>query len=83
MANDLANDDSLIISPADGKVIFIESNEKGRKISIFLSPLDVHVNWIPINGTIKSINYKPGKFLMAFKSESGELNERNDIVIIE
>lgn len=81
LANDLAGDDSLIISPADGKVILIEQTEKGHKVSIFLSPLNVHVNWIPINGIIESINYKPGKFLMAFKSESSELNERNDIVV--
>lgn len=81
LSAELLNDDSLIISPADGKVIFIESCEDSKKISIFLSPLNVHVNWVPINGKIEEVNYKPGKFLMAFKSESSELNERNDVLI--
>lgn len=81
LSPNLANDKTIIVAPADGKVIFIELTEESKKISIFLSPFNVHVNWIPINGVIESITYKPGKFLMAFKSESGELNERNDIII--
>ena len=78
--------DSLdIISPSDGKVIDIAYNldnpEYAQKISIFLSPLDVHVNWIPIDGEIEKVEYKSGTFAFAFTPKSSELNERNDIVI--
>jgi len=81
MQDEVANYDSLILSPADGKIISIEQSEEALRVSIFLSPFNVHVNWVPINGVIKSVKHKPGKFLMAFKSESGELNERNDVLI--
>lgn len=81
LSHQLLNDDSLIISPADGKIIFIELHNEFQKVSIFLSPFNVHVNWVPINGTVESVHYKPGKFLMAFRVESGELNERNDVLL--
>jgi phosphatidylserine decarboxylase len=79
------SDDSLIVSPADGKVVAIEHdpsngfNGYARKISIFLSPLDVHVNWVPFAGTIEKMQYKPGAFAFAFLPKSSELNERNDV----
>src|SRR3990167_8188136 len=78
------DDNSAIISPSDGKVLSVEKGSfEGyqQKISIFLSPLDVHVNWIPYSGIIEAINYRPGKFLMAFEPKSSELNERNDIIL--
>jgi len=81
LPKNISNDESLIISPADGKVILIEVNDQEQKVSIFLSPLNVHVNWVPMNGVVKAIAHKSGRFLMAFKSESSELNERNDVVI--
>jgi phosphatidylserine decarboxylase len=80
-------DPLVLICPADGKVVDIQQSSKGefegfdQKVSIFLSPLDVHVNWIPMTGKIERITYKPGKFMMAFTPKSSELNERNDIVI--
>ena len=82
----LLNDVNCIVCPADGKIVdIIEDleNVKGyhKKISIFLSPLDVHVNWLPISGTIKKIEYVPGKFMFAFLPKSSELNEHNDIII--
>ncbi len=67
-----------IISPADGKVVSIENN----KVSIFLSPIDVHVNWSPISGMIKNITYTNGKFLPAYKTESGRENENNALEIV-
>lgn len=80
-------DSSLIVSPADGKVVAVEQNlshpdypEYTQKISIFLSPLDVHVNWVPFAGNIESMHYKPGAFAFAFLPKSSELNERNDVV---
>ena len=80
-------DESVIVSPCDGKIVAIEdmttnSQQYAKKISIFLSPLDVHVNWIPMDGTIKEIIYHRGSFYPAFLPKASELNERNDVVII-
>jgi phosphatidylserine decarboxylase len=78
-------DASILVSPADGKIVDIQaldgSDGYRTKISIFLSPLDVHVNWTPIAGIIEKIDYVPGKFVMAFLPKSSELNEHNDVVI--
>jgi len=81
-------DTSVLICPADGQVVDIQyDGDNGiegyaQKVSIFLSPLDVHVNWIPMAGIVKEINYKPGKFMMAFLPKSSELNECNDIILM-
>ena len=77
-------DNNILVSPCDGKVVEISqiSHENyTQKISVFLSPIDVHVNWIPENGTIENIVYRPGKFIVAFAPKSSDINERNDIVI--
>tara|TARA_Y100000746_G_scaffold203193_1_gene189081 strand:+ start:361 stop:1029 length:669 start_codon:yes stop_codon:yes gene_type:complete len=81
--------DDVVVSPADGVVTFIgESNcplennsdpNKYKKISIFLSIFDVHVNRMPIDAVISSINYIPGKFLNATLDKSSKENERNII----
>ncbi len=69
-------------SPADGKVILIKKteenellNEKALKVSIFMSPFNVHVNRAPCNGVVKDVKHYPGKFLAAFKPESSISNE--------
>jgi phosphatidylserine decarboxylase len=81
-------DERSIISPADGKVVSIVYDPQHRlsgdyayRISIFLSPFDVHVNWTPMDGVVEAVNYKPGKFMMAFLPKSSELNERNDLIL--
>jgi phosphatidylserine decarboxylase len=80
-------DQNVLVCPADGKIVDVSYDPHGGfsgyyyKVSIFLSPLNVHVNWIPISGIIKKIEYVPGKFMMAFLPKSSELNEHNDIVI--
>ena len=81
--------DDVVVSPADGVVTFIgESNcplennsdpNKYKKISIFLSIFDVHVNRMPIDAEISSINYIPGKFFNATLDKSSKENERNII----
>lgn len=71
-------DSSVLVCPADGRVVDIQPG----KISIFLSPLDVHVNRVPCAGVIENITYKPGKFMMAFVPKSSELNERNDVTVV-
>jgi phosphatidylserine decarboxylase len=80
------NDPKILVCPADGHVVAIETIDDPtagtvQKISIFLSPLDVHVQWTPIAGTIEQVNYRPGKFIVAYAPKSSEINERNDIII--
>lgn len=76
-------DDSLLISPADGKVVLIKKIQEDEyvhdtvtQVSIFLSPLNVHVNRVPFSGTIEHVKYSPGKYLMAWEDHASELNER-------
>lgn len=83
----LADDDrSVVISPADGKIVVIhevEENEyhhaRVRQISIFLSPLDVHVNRIPVSGRVDYFAYHKGKYLVAWHDKASELNERTHV----
>jgi phosphatidylserine decarboxylase len=77
-----------IIAPADGKVVIIEDVEepeyfKGKRtqISIFMSPLNVHVNRSPVAGTVRYYKYHPGKYLVAWHPKSSTLNERTTIVV--
>lgn len=77
--------DQALIAPCDGKVLEItplsDDTMFAYKIAIFLSPLDVHVNWIPCAGVIEKIVYHKGSFYPAFLPKSSELNERNDVDI--
>jgi phosphatidylserine decarboxylase len=77
-----------IIAPVDGKVFVIEEvveseyfNDKRRQISIFMSPLNVHVTRYPISGTIKFSKYHPGKYLVAWHPKASTENERTTIVV--
>ncbi len=81
-------DSQILVSPADGKILKIERvssapyyPEPHQKISIFMSPLDVHVNGIPCDGVVKEIHYRPGKFFVASLDKASELNERNVVVM--
>ena len=85
--NTKLNDDH-VIAPADGKVVVIEEvfeNEyfkgKKRQISIFMSPLNVHVTRYPISGLVKYSKYHPGKYLVAWHPKSSVDNERTTIVV--
>jgi len=78
-----STDNGSIVSPADGRVVFSgEINEpeflksKAKMVSIFMSPLDVHVNRIPMNGTVKLLKYIKGEYLVAFDDKSSDRNER-------
>lgn len=78
----------LILAPADGKVVVIEKTFEKEylktdviQVSIFMSPLDVHVNRTPVTGEVVYVQYHPGKYLVAWHPKSSELNERNTIVI--
>jgi phosphatidylserine decarboxylase len=78
-------DNSLVVAPADGRVTVVkkvaESEESPTLISIFLSPLDVHINRAPIGGEITDIKYVKGKFLMATDSKASLVNEQNVLTI--
>lgn len=80
--------DNLILAPADGKIVAIEEvfepeyfQEKRLQVSIFMSPLNVHVNRYPVTGTVKYLKYHKGKYLVAWHPKSSELNERTSVVI--
>jgi len=79
---------NAIVSPADGTVIKIDNvkddkylMEETKKISIFMSIFDVHVNRIPFDGVVADIRYNPGKFLVASRDKASEVNEQNAVVI--
>lgn len=80
--------DNVVISPADGKVLFVkEVNDnkyimgKAKQISIFMSPMNVHVNRIPISGKVEYLKYIHGKYIAAFEDKASELNERSEFGI--
>ncbi|HTN44847.1 MAG TPA: phosphatidylserine decarboxylase family protein [Flavipsychrobacter sp.] len=83
-----AYDDNKIIAPADGKVVVIEEtteteyfHDRRLQVSIFMSPLNVHVNRNPINGIVKYMKYHPGKYLVAWHPKSSTENERTTLVL--
>ena len=76
--------EGLIVSPADGRVVSIADikddpkfAEAASRVSIFLSPLDVHINRSPITGKVEEVNYQRGKFLAAYKEAASAHNEQN------
>ncbi len=80
--------ETQIIAPVDGKIVIIQEVEeleyfqdKRLQVSIFMSPLNVHVTRYPATGKIKFSKYHPGKYLVAWHPKSSELNERTTIVI--
>ncbi|GBD90499.1 phosphatidylserine decarboxylase [bacterium BMS3Abin04] len=82
------NKQNIIVSPADGKILTIKEkfeknfiNENCWEVSIFMSPLNVHVNRIPVSGTVDYLNYHKGEYLVAFHEKADERNERNEIGI--
>jgi len=80
--------DHAIIASADGKVVVIEEvydpeyfKDNVRQISIFMSPVNVHINWYPVSGEIAYSEYHPGKYLVAWHPKSSTENERHTVVI--
>ncbi len=81
-------DKNHIIAPADGKIVIIKEvleeeyfKEKKLQVSIFMSPLNVHVTRYPISGKVVFSKYHPGKYLVAWHPKSSILNERTSIVV--
>src|ERR1041384_1423009 len=82
--------EGLIVSPADGKIVSIvdlkpdaNSSTLTTRISIFLSPLDVHINRIPVAAKIQKVVYQRGKFMAAYKDEASSRNEQNTIELAD
>jgi phosphatidylserine decarboxylase len=78
----------LVVSPADGRVLAVVQEREERvlhapttRISIFMSPLDVHVNRNPVSGTVETTSHTPGKFRAAFADKASLDNERNAVVL--
>ena len=81
-------DSSKVYAPADGKVVVIEEAEepewfqgKRLQVSIFMSPLNVHINWNPVAGIVRYYKYHPGKYLVAWHPKASTDNERTTVVI--
>jgi phosphatidylserine decarboxylase len=84
----IPSNDKNILSPADGKVVVIEEvfeneylKDKRLQVSIFMSPVNVHVNRYPLSGKISYYKYHPGKYLVAWHPKSSTENERTTIVV--
>src|SRR5260221_5157213 len=84
---EIKKNERQVLAPADGKVVVIEETEeteylksKRRQVSIFMSPVNVHVNRMPVAGSISYCKYHPGKYLVAWHPKSSTENERTTIV---
>jgi phosphatidylserine decarboxylase len=84
----ITKDADAVISPADGRVMVagIPTGEacpagNWQQISIFLSPMDVHVNRMPIGGRVTKVEYHPGRFLPAYRADAGDLNEYTEVTV--
>lgn len=86
-ARTVVQNDRAILSPCDGKVVVIEEvfepeyfKDRRLQVSIFMSPLNVHINFDPISGTTSYYRYHPGKYLVAWHPKSSTENERSTVV---
>jgi len=84
----ITSDADAVLSPADGRVMVAgvpagQGCPPGdwRQISIFLSPMDVHVNRMPVGGRVTKVEYHPGRFLPAYRTEAGDLNEYTEVTV--
>ena len=84
----IPEDERLVLSPADGKILMVDTLPSHpdlpgpvTRVCIFLSLFDVHLTRAPLTGTVRRIDYHPGKFLPAYRDEAGELNESNSLLI--
>jgi phosphatidylserine decarboxylase len=82
----IADDPLAVVSPADGRVMVageaqpsVAPEGEWQQVSIFLSPMDVHINRVPFGGRIVRVRYQPGRFLPAYRTESGAQNERTEL----
>ncbi len=81
-------EEQVVVSPGDGTVVAVESEfehrflkEQSIRISIFLNVFDVHINRMPVGGTVQDMVYQPGKFVMANQPEASDMNEQNALML--
>jgi len=81
--------DNVVVSPADGRILFVKDvldekfiKGKAKQVSIFMSPINVHVNRIPITGKVEYMKYHKGEFIAAFEDKASEKNERSEFGIL-
>ena len=84
----IPDDPQAVLSPADGRVVVAGTSTsqdfapaEWQQISIFLSPMDVHVNRMPVGGRVTKVRYHPGRFLPAYRPDAGDLNEYTEVWI--
>lgn len=84
----ITSDTDAVLAPADGRVMVAGAPAgqacpagNWQQISIFLSPMDVHVNRLPISGRVTKVEYHPGRFLPAYRVDAGDLNEYTEVTI--
>lgn len=84
----ITQDAGAVLSPADGRVMIAgvppgagHPDGNWQQISIFLSPMDVHVNRMPVGGRVTRVEYHPGRFLPAYRTEAGDLNEYTEVTV--
>ena len=83
----IPRDANLVVSAADARIMIVGDPGPGappgqwQRISMFLSPLDVHVNRMPVDGIVTRVEYHPGKFLPAYREDAGTLNEWTEVWI--
>lgn len=70
-----------VVAPADGRIMEVVESTGGRRISIFLSVLDVHINRAPCAGTVRAVVPRPGKFLAAYRREASEMNAATSVTL--
>jgi phosphatidylserine decarboxylase len=76
-----------VLAPADGRVMVVGepigdfAGQPWLQVSIFLSPMDVHVNRMPVSGRVTRVRYHPGRFLPAYRREAGDLNEYTEVTV--
>jgi phosphatidylserine decarboxylase len=82
------NDPAAVVSPADGRVLVAGPAQRGvappgewLQVSVFLSPLDVHVNRIPAAGRVTNVTYRPGRYMAAYRPEAAGSNESSEVWI--
>jgi phosphatidylserine decarboxylase len=82
------SDERVVVSPADGRVVAVVEEREERflgaaatRVSIFMSPLDVHVNRMPVSGIVAEVRHSAGRFRAAFSDKSSLDNERNAVVV--
>lgn len=85
---DISQDSKHVLAPADGKVVVIEETveseylkDKRKQVSIFMSPVNVHVNRMPVSGRVSFFKYHPGKYLVAWHPKSSTENERTTVAV--